>query len=114
MDGVRRLFGKRVEPVKAGDAEAITSPTPEETAERERIDAWINEMYRRNALTVDERMAEAQGYLDDGDVFMAYTMLTWFTWPDSSTELVAREHVAIELLQLALEHAGLLATRRAQ
>ncbi len=88
--------------------------TAEQIAENERIWAWREETNRRNSLTWDEKMDEAQWHLDRGELFMAYTILSWHQWPIAEGERCAFGQEVIRLLELSLEHAELIEKRRAR
>lgn len=108
--GMRWFKRKQAEP--PAPAQEQREWTPEELAQFEAARTWQYEIERRSYLTIDERMAEAEAYLNRGDVLMAYVLLTWHDWDLSEHRQYALVQGALGVIGLMLEHAELLKERQ--
>ena len=92
MDGMRRLFRRRVEPLKALEVKAERPMSGEEWAH-------VDEQVRRGWLTRDQRVLEAEGLAQRGEIGRAFLVMTSDSY---RLEAEVSDTNAIRLLELFL------------
>ena len=98
MDGVRRLFRRRVEPVTAEEPKPERKMSPEEQA-------YVDEQLRRGWMIQDEKIFEADELVQRGEIARAFLLLTSESYRIGGCSLSVSEAIALISLLRTSERA---------